>query len=350
MLGVRWKLWVAGVAVVSVASAGVAETIDTAPLDLTFAGGAAGGTFSAVGEAIGEMIRREYPGSSYTYEPGSNAGAILGVANGRYPMGLGAPIEMATAFRGQSPFDGVVPEENITIVARIADGMLGYFLASQAFVNEYGIHSLSDLADKKPPVRISVGQRGNLSVTSQAEAFLQRYSAPAGQIESWRGTLFYYPARQSLDLLRDNRADVVFSAGWYPDARISELARTVGLAFIPMDRSVVDEVADYFGVDTGTIPKDAYPFLEEDYYTTSIGIYIIAGPTAKDRDVYRVAKALHTQIDYLRSVHSAFSQYTAEMLVKAGKYRLHNGAEKYYREVGLAHGASKNSVSAKAHE
>lgn len=310
-------------------------TDDGEPVDVTFAGGAAGGTFSAVGEAITEMIRREYPGSSPTYEPGSNAGAILGVAEGRYSMGLGAPIEMAIGFRGEPPFEKAVARDDVRIVARIADGMKAYFIGTKTFMERNGVRTLEDIAQKKLPVRISIGQQGNLSVVSQAEAFLAAHNLSVDEVKSWGGTVYHYPAGQSFDLMRDARADITFTAGWHPEGRILELARSIPITFIPVEQRAVDQVAEKFGVETAVIPKGTYTFLDEDYYTTSIGIYLIAGPKASDQEVYKVAKSLHRRFDYLRGVHKVFSTYEPDMLPESGPYELHPGAAQYYEEAGL---------------
>jgi len=48
-----------------------------AAMKVTLAGGSVGGAWSAVGTAIGETLRRDYPGTSFTYEPGREAGNLL---------------------------------------------------------------------------------------------------------------------------------------------------------------------------------------------------------------------------------------------------------------------------------
>ena len=83
---------------------GAGRADDRGRLDVTFGGGSAQGSFAAVGEALGEMIRREYPGSAYVYEPGSLAGALVRVARGQLPIGLAGQAELAAAIQGEEPY------------------------------------------------------------------------------------------------------------------------------------------------------------------------------------------------------------------------------------------------------
>ena len=48
----------------------LAHAQSNAPMKVTLAGGSVGGAWSVAGNAIGETLRREYPNTSFTYEPG----------------------------------------------------------------------------------------------------------------------------------------------------------------------------------------------------------------------------------------------------------------------------------------
>ena len=63
-------------------------------LKLTMAGGSVGGAWSAIGNAIGETIRRESPGAAFSYEPGRDAANVQLVATGRVQLGI-AHTQMA---------------------------------------------------------------------------------------------------------------------------------------------------------------------------------------------------------------------------------------------------------------
>ena len=56
-------------------------------------------------EGIGQMIRREYPGARYTYEPGSLASSVMMALRSEVPVALSGGVEIFLAQRGVEPFE-----------------------------------------------------------------------------------------------------------------------------------------------------------------------------------------------------------------------------------------------------
>ena len=65
-----------------------AQAQQDAPLKVTLAGGSVGGAWSAIGNAIGESIRRQAPGTAFSYEPGRDAANVQLVSTGRAQLGI----------------------------------------------------------------------------------------------------------------------------------------------------------------------------------------------------------------------------------------------------------------------
>ncbi len=304
-------------------------------LDVTFGGGSAQGSFSAVGEALGEMIRREYPGSAYVYEPGSLAGALVRVARGQLPIGLAGQAEISAALKGQAPYRRAYAADEFSIVARVADGMYAYVLARNDFLARHRIETLADVARDKIPVRVSLGQKGNLSVYNQARTIFGVSGLDEGSIKQSGGEVFYFPARASIDLIKDNRADMMFSAGFHPDARLFELVRATPVAMLPLGQEAIAAVTQEMGVEPAVIPPGLYEFLTLPYDSTSLPIYIVASPQTGDATVYKIVTALYKHFDYLRSLHPSFADYSADNLPRPGPFRLHPAAAAAYRDLGV---------------
>lgn len=123
---IRW-----GLAGVLICTAPVAARVvdDGRPVAITLSGGATRGNFSAIGELLGEMLRREYPGSSFTYEPGSMAATIPRVAEGRYALGISGAVEMAIAKRGGKPFQRSYDASEFPVVALIVKQLKAFVIA-----------------------------------------------------------------------------------------------------------------------------------------------------------------------------------------------------------------------------
>ena len=97
--------------------AATASAQANAPMKVTLAGGSVGGAWSVAGNAIGETLRREYPNTSFTYEPGREQSNILLVSQGRVQLGIAHAQLAGRAIAGGEPFKQ--PVTNLRAIAVI---------------------------------------------------------------------------------------------------------------------------------------------------------------------------------------------------------------------------------------
>jgi TRAP transporter TAXI family solute receptor len=313
-----------------------ASAEDRGPVNATVAGSSAQGMFSLVGETVNEMVRREYPGSSIVYEPGNNAGSFTRMLKGEVPFSTGhCDLEVQAAVAGEVPFPRAYSKDEFGLIARVADGLLLHVVARSDFVDKHGIKTFTDIVKKRIPLRVSMNQKGNLTVYHQARALFQHYGVTESNILAWGGKIFYVPDNTAMDMMKDAKLDVIISSSIPPDRRFAEMATTTKVTMVPVEREAVDKIAQRLGTRTGTIKANTYAFMPQDYYGMSTGCYFSAGKAVPDELAYKVAKAMYKHFDYYQSVHPVFKRYSREILVDKGPYNLHPGAEKLYREVGL---------------
>lgn len=309
---------------------------DRSPVKATVAGASAQGMFSLVGESINEMVRREYPDSSITYEPGNNAGSFTRMLKGEVPLSTGhCDLEVQAALAGEAPYTRAYSKGDFGLVARVTDGLLLHVFARADFLEKYKIGTFADLMKKRVPVRISVNQKGNLTVYNHARAIFDSYGVSEKDIIAWGGNIFYVPDNTAMDLMKDAKLDVLVTLTFPPDRRFVEMATNTKISLIPLEPEAIDRLAAKLGTRTGVIKANTYSFWPKDYYATSTGCYLSAGKSAPDALTYKVAKAIHNHFSYYQSVHPVFKRYQKEMLVDKGNYQLHPGAARFYREVGL---------------
>lgn len=310
---------------------------DKQPVNVPIAGQAAGGLLALVGEAVNEMVRREYPGSSVAYEPGNMAGDLVEIAEGnKYPVTLGvSSIAVEMAIGGKTPFPKTFKKEDFKIVATITENMQTHIFASKEFVDKYNIKTLSDIKKNKVPVKVATNQPGNLQEQTIANAVLEGHGMTRKDIAAWGGKVLDIPNNESYGLFRDGRVDMIIVNTWPPDQKILEASRVKNSVLVPMDKEVVDRFVKEYNIRQTTIPAGAYDFLKEDYYTAGIDLLIIAGHLADDQLTYKMAKSIYTHFDYYQKVHPLFKKFNKEMLSKDSGYAFHPGAEKFYKEVGL---------------
>lgn len=308
---------------------------DGAPINLTIAGGTAQGMFAVLGEAVTETVRRQYPGSALVYEPGNNAGSILRMLRGEVPLSLFAAGEINAAVKGEAPFRQAHAMSEFGVVARLIDGIIGYVVARQDFLQRYDIHDLAGLAARRPPLRLSTNQFGNVSTVLLGRAILGSHGIDEQAIKRWGGKDFHLPNSASFDLLGEGRLDMVITLGLHPEARLLMAARETRLALLPIGTAQLQQVVRDLGAGTGVIPAGTYDFLASDYVGPELSVGIAAGANVDPLVTYKIAKALHVHFTYLQSVHPALAGLDPRILVDAGVYPLHPGARAYYEEVGL---------------
>ena len=324
--------------VASPSAPSIAQGLDDGkPVGGAIAGGIARGTFKIVGEAVTEMIRRQYPGSSIIYKFGSGTGSLAQVLDGKAKLAMGfSEIEIWAALNGKKPFKKAYSADDVRVVARIAGKMELFAVATKDFVTKNGIRTFADIAAKKPPMQISVHKRAVMTVNKQALGLLGVYGIGPKDIKGWGGKVFNQSTSGYTRLMKNRRMDVAFSATWHPSRKVVQLATSRDITFIPFDRAQVDALAKKLGIETAVTPRSKYKFLKADYYTTVVSFPILAPKGASDRLTYKIAKALYNQFGYYQKVHPVFARYKKTMLAKSGKYKLHRGARKFYAEVGIA--------------
>lgn len=309
---------------------------DRSPVKVPVVGYSPQGMFALVAEGLTEVVRREYPGSSFLYEPGNPAGGVAMIATGQRAFAIQTPTELNTATRGEAPFEQAYPEETFRPIARIVEGFAVQVYARKAFLDRHNITSFADVKEHKIPMRVSVNQKGNLVAQGMSRAVLGHYDIGYEDITDWGGEVIYLPTRASNDLMRNGKLDVIITGGIAPSSQISEVASTIPIRLMEIPQGAIDEMVSDLGLEPYVIPQSAYPeLLDKDLPTAAAYFLVTAGPEATDADAYKIVRSLHRHFDYYKGLHPVLGTFSAEMLPRVGRFELQPGAAAYYREVGL---------------
>lgn len=312
-----------------------AHAADRSPLRTTAAGFSARGMLQVVAEGLAEMVRREYPGSSFVYEPGGPAGGIVRLARGERPFAIQTGTDLQLALAGSAPFRRAYGPHELLPVARIAQGFVVHVYARQAFLDQHGISDLAEVAARKLPLRVSTNPRGNSVGQAMARIILGYYGMSYESIEASGGEIIYLPTRASNDLMRNRRLDVVITAGFAPSSAIAELAVNTPIRMLPLEPGLVSRMVKELGMEPAVMPAGTYRFLQQDLVVAEAYHLITAGPHTPERDVYKVLSALRRQFDYYRGLHPSFANLDESMLGRTGPFARHPVAEQFFQQQGL---------------
>lgn len=301
-------------------------------INVTLAGGSVGGFWSGLGQAISKAFANSYPGSAATYEPGSGAGNIKLVDEGKVELGLVQSVEATAGKKGLEPF--TKKYENLTALALLYDNAVLQITVRKSFMEKYGVKNLEDVINKKVPAKIAVNQKGNLN-SLVAITVLDAYGITEEKLKSWGGSFTWGASGIHTEGLSNGRIDISILLQFAPDSKTQEVSINTPLEVWSINENAIKKVKEEWNLNKAVIPKGTYKWQQEDVITVTESSLILAGKKATPQDQYKMAKALVENLETLKAVHPAMKSMTAEKLANTGAIPLAPGAKEYYKEIGV---------------
>ena len=298
------------------------------PYKVTLAGGSVGGAWSAIGTAIGEVIKTSYPGSSFTYEPGREAGNLALVSSGKVQLGIAHAQMALRAEQGLTPF--TKPLTNIRAIALIDPQAAVQILATQSS----NIKSLEKAAEEKRPLRVSLNQKGTLMAIT-GEAVLAAYGLSVEDIERWGGRVTYGPYNAGLDQMKNNQSDLIINMLSFPSSQIVNASRDVDLQLLGLSNDKVEALDAELGTQPIKIPAKTYDFQTKAIQTITGNVIVFASTDMSDDEAADLVRALLNNFKFLQSAHATLARLSPKALTDTAPIPLHPGAIKAYQEAGL---------------
>jgi TRAP transporter TAXI family solute receptor len=299
-----------------------------APKKVTLAGGSVGGAWSAIGSAIGETLRREYPGVSFAYEPGREAANIQLVSQSKVELGIAHAQLAKRAQSGEDPFRQ--PIRNVRALAQLDPEA-----AVQILVREdSGIESLRQIREAKKPVRVALNQRGTLMAVAGEEVFRATGIDPK-EIESWGGRFHYVAYNEGLDMMKAGQVDLIINMLAFPSGQVTSATREMRVRLLPLPSDAIARMGDKLGTEEIVIPAQTYTFQPQAVETVTGKVVVLANADMKDDEAEAIVAAMLKHFDYLKSAHATLNRLTPASLANVAPLELHPGAVAAYRKVGL---------------
>ena len=201
---------------------------------------------------------------------------------------------------------------------------LVHIVATQAS----GVRSASDLKGK----RVVLGPQGS-GTEQNALQTLGVY----GIKESDLGKAERIDAGAAADELKDGRVDAAFFTTGLGSAVILDLFVSGKVVMVPID-SVPGEVLQkqYPFYTLEKIPANTYKGQEREVLTPAVMAMLVARRDLPVDLVYKFTKAIFDDLGQFHSAHPAAKGLTLQTALNGMPVPLHPGAEKFYREKGIA--------------
>jgi TRAP transporter TAXI family solute receptor len=205
------------------------------------------------------------------------------------------------------------------------------------------IRTIADLKGK----RVALGSLGSGTVAN-ARVLLDAAGFKEGDIDRK-----YVRPVQAAEEIKAGTLDAFFLAGGAPVPVIRELATTTSIRLVPIDGAVAEALERRFGFYRITeIPADAYPGIAA--ATPSVGFQALWIVSAKaDPDlVYEITKSLWNEATkrLLAGIDPLGKTVRLSDALTGLSLPLHPGAERFYREAGMAVDKTPQSADKRAEE
>jgi hypothetical protein len=298
---------------------------------LTWTAGGVGGGWYAIAGGISNIIHEKAGGITVKVIPGGGTVNPRLVDKGDCELGWGLPFLNVAAWNGEDPYD-----KKHTNLRAIAGGMsLNFFHFYVAA--ESPIKTMDEVFKQKKALRMAISPAG----TSDEWVFrkvLASYKTDYKELEAAGFKFFRGSYAEQASQFKDRNVDSVFTFLALPGAAITEASIGRSLRLINFSQESLQSLKQY-GIESGKIPPGTYPKAanaNEDVLTAIAGSVILVNKNVSDDVTYRIAKAIHENLDQFRKIHGSLAPYQLKDAVTGlGLIPLHPGAEKYYKEKGI---------------
>ncbi|MCM3728882.1 TAXI family TRAP transporter solute-binding subunit [Neobacillus cucumis] len=304
-----------------------AKTSSKGDIKVTIAGGSAGGLWSTIGEGLGESIKRSYPNSTFTYQPGQDGANIMTVMTGQAEFGIVSASAAKWAYKGEKPYTSKM--DKVRTVAYL-HSMPYHFAVSE----DSGISSIEQIVKEKMPLVAAVNTKNSPMEISNRVVF-KSYGSSYEQIEKNGGKIQYLAVSKANDQIKDNKMDGSLSPLPTPAGNLIELNTSKPMKILPLSDKAIKAMEKELAAKPYTIKAGTYPFVKKDIPTAAVDTILVTSADVPDDVVYKVTKAIYEHLDYLYTVHKSFEAVTKDTIADVQGAPMHPGAEKFYKEAGI---------------
>jgi TRAP transporter TAXI family solute receptor len=326
---------IAAAALLAAAMPAIADFNDKKPINATVTGATPSGYPRTMVEGLNAVVRDAYPGSAVSFKPNSPGGGVLAVAEGQADFTATASgTEIRLANEGTAPFTKPL-KGKFSYVMQLYDNQFIHFLMTREWADANGIKSWSDIAAKKPRMRLAINRTDNPQTTIGGPyEVMKAHGFTINDIEKWGGSYVLGNSQIGLDAITDGKADVFMNARNLGDSLV---AGKRALLWIDGDRATIQKAADTFNFKADMVEKGTYPFMEKDYPTVRMWISLVAGNHVSEEIVYKYVKAVAENEARVQAIGGSLktSFTTAKMATNPASLPYHPGALRYYKEKGL---------------
>jgi TRAP transporter TAXI family solute receptor len=295
-------------------------TFPVAAQQVTMMTGPQGGSWVPLGGALKHMWEAAVPGLEIQQQPGAGIANIRGVDEGKAQIGFANSATTVDGIEGRPPYP-----KKVTKVCQVANLYPQYFQV--VALSDANVRSFADLKGKT----LVTQPKGNTSEILTGEVL----KINGMSYQSLNKVNFQASYTDAVDMMKDGHVQVFTLGTTAPASAIMDLASARDVVMVPVDDKTMAELKKANpGYNKLTIKAGTYPKQDKDVPAIGYTTHIVAACDLPEDVVYRMTKAMATNVGDMAAVVKPITGLTAkDMAVDIG-VPFHKGAARYYKEVG----------------
>ena len=287
----------------------------------TLGTGSIGGTFFSVGRALAKVINRYSWVKAKTEPTGGGVENVILASERRIVLGITQSDVALHAYQGTREFSK--PHNNIRAVCG------AHHLDMQIFtLAKKEIQSIMDLKGKQ----IALGAPGGAS-RWVSHVILDHYGISAGDYVAQ-----YLSFSKAIDALKEDRIDAVFYLSGGPSSALLELAETVGISFLSIQKEILNNIIQHYPYWTfSEIISNTYKGQNNAIPTLGVPCILITHEDVGEKAIYSIVKSILEHTPEIAEEHPAGEEYNLKNALRGITIPVHSGATRYYSEKKITH-------------
>ncbi|WP_428456155.1 TAXI family TRAP transporter solute-binding subunit [Photobacterium makurazakiensis] len=305
---------------------GTASFSHAADRFVTIGTGGVTGVYYPTGGAICRLVNKGKKEHNIRCSVESTGGSIYNINTiraGELDLGIAQSDWQYHAYNGSSKFEESGAFKDLRAVFSIHPEPFTIVARSDA-----GIKTFEDLKGKRVNIgNPGSGQRGTMEVLMTRYGWTNEDFKLASELK----------ASEQSKALCDNKIDAMIYTVGHPSGAIKEATTSCESKIVTVASPTVEKlVSDNSFYRIATVPGGMYKGNAENVTTFGVGATFVSSTSVPDEVVYNIVKSVFENFDDFRKLHPAFANLKKEEMVKDGlSAPLHDGAKKYYKEIGL---------------
>jgi uncharacterized protein len=298
-----------------------AFAIPVSAQQVTFMTGPQGGSWIPLGGALKNMWEKAIPGMQIQQQPGAGVANVRGIDEGKAHIGFANSSTTVDGVEGRAPYP-----KKTTKVCQVANLYPQYFQV--VALKDAKVNSFADLKGKS----LVTQPKGNTAEVVTGEVL----KINGMNYQSLNKVSFQASYTDAVDLMKDGHTQVFTLGTTAPASAVMDLGSARDINLVPVDDKTMSEMrAGNCGYTKLMIKAGTYPKQDKDVPAIGYLTHIVASCDLAEDIVYKMTKAMATQIGDMAAVVKPITGLTPKDMALDICVPFHKGAIKYYKEAGV---------------